>query len=119
MMKVATRMESRDMEHVSLVALLQRETGGASAEVIDQVTTNIRGRMEVRRLVRTLTAQGRLARWIVSLMPLALIALILDGLPGLPRSAVPETLGLIALVFAGILVVIGSYVIKRIVEINV
>src|SRR5262249_55798599 len=70
--RVGVRMANRDMDQVALIALLQRETGGSSAEVIDQVTENIRGRMEVRRLVRTLTAQGRLARWIVSLMPVFL-----------------------------------------------
>jgi tight adherence protein B len=119
LLKVATRMESRDMEHVSLVARLQRETGGASAEVIDQVTANIRGRMEVRRLVRTLTAQGRLARWIVSLMPLAVIALILIVYPAYLEPLFEKTVGLLALLIAGIMVVLGSYVIKRIVEIHV
>jgi tight adherence protein B len=119
MRKVAVRMENLDMEHVALVALLQRETGGASAEVIDQVADNIRGRMEIRRLVRVLTAQGRLARWIVSLMPLALILAILAVYPDYLDPLLTETLGIIALVFCAVMVVIGSLVIKRVVEIKV
>ena len=62
-------MNNRDLDQVAIVAALQRDTGGNSAEVLDQVAENIRGRMELRRLIRVLTAQGRLARWIVSLLP--------------------------------------------------
>jgi tight adherence protein B len=119
MKRVADRMQSHDMEHVALVAMLQRETGGASAEVIDQVSDNIRGRMEVRRLVHTLTAQGRLARWIVSAMPIVLVFAILIIFPQYLDPLFHETVGQIALVFAAILVVAGSLVIKRIVEIKV
>ena len=65
----ARRMDSRDMEQVAVVALLQRDAGGNMAEVLDRVIENIRARQEVLRLVRTLTAQGRLSRWILSLLP--------------------------------------------------
>lgn len=117
--KVATRMDNRDMEQLALVAMLQRETGGASADVIDQVTFNIRGRMDVRRLVRSLTAQGRLARWIVSIMPLVLVAMILVIFPEYLDPLFQRTIGIVALVIAGFMVVCGSLVIKRIVEIKV
>ena len=119
MRKVAERMESQDMEHVALVALLQRETGGASAEVIDQVSENIRGRMEVRRLVRVLTAQGRLARWIVSLMPVVLFLMIMSIYPEYLDPMVHETFGLAVLFIAGLMVLAGSYVIGRIIDIKV
>ncbi len=117
--RVGERMNNTDMKQVALIALLQRETGGSSAEVIDQVTTNIRGRMEVRRLVRTLTAQGRLARWIVSLMPVALVLAISLIYPAFLRPLFHETIGVVALVIGTLMVIAGSYVIKRIVEIKV
>ncbi len=65
-----TRMQSRDLEQVALVALLQRDAGGNAAEVIDQVAYNIRTRQELRRLARTLTAQGRMTRWILTALPI-------------------------------------------------
>ena len=55
----ARRMKSRDLEQVILVARLQRETGGNTAEVLDQVADTARERSELRRLIQTLTAQGR------------------------------------------------------------
>ena len=69
-------MKNRDIEQVALVASVQSETGGNAAEVLDRVTESIRERQELRRLVRTLTAQGRLARWIVSLLPVGLLLVI-------------------------------------------
>ncbi len=117
--RVGARMENPDMTQVALIALLQRETGSSSAEVIDHVANNVRARMEVRRLVRTLTAQGRLARWIVSLMPLGLLIAISGIVPGYLDPLFHTTLGVVFLVAGAIMVVMGSLVIKRIVEIKV
>ena len=66
------RMDNQDLDQVALVARLQREVGSNSAEVLDRVIETVRGRMELRRLVRTLTAQGRLSRWILTALPVSL-----------------------------------------------
>src|SRR5205823_7998350 len=67
---VAKRMNSRDLEQVALVAELQLTTGGNVAEVLDVVVGTIRDRQDVRRLLKTLTAQGRMARWILTGLPI-------------------------------------------------
>ena len=69
-------MENSDLEQVALVAALQRETGGNTAEVLDRVSDTIRERFELRRMVKTLTTQGRMSRWVVSFLPVGLLALI-------------------------------------------
>ena len=66
---VVERMENKDLDQVALVARLQREVGSNSAEVLDRVVETVRGRMELRRLVRTLTAQGRFSRWVLTALP--------------------------------------------------
>ena len=114
-----TRMQSRDLDQVALVALLQRDAGGNAAEVIDQVALNIRVRQELRRLVRTLTAQGRMARWVLTLLPIAVfVALFLIDRTYL-APLWETTPGLVGLILGMIMVVIGSLVIKRIVNIKV
>ncbi len=117
--RVGVRMDNPDMSQVALIALLQRETGSSSAEVIDQVASNIRGRMDIRRLVRTLTAQGRLARWIVTAMPPLMLLAVSLLAPGYLHPLFHEAIGLVFLVAGAIMVVIGWFVIKRIVEIKV
>jgi tight adherence protein B len=116
---VADRMGSRELEQVALVAELQREAGGNMAEVLDTVVETIRERFDLRRLVQTLTAQGRLARWIVSLLPVAL-ALILSFLnPAYMSPLFKTTTGHVLIVIAAVMVVSGSLIIKKIVDIKV
>jgi tight adherence protein B len=117
--KVVERMRSRDLEQVALVASLQSETGGNAAEVLDRVTETIRERMDLRRLARTLTAQGRLARWIVSLLPIGILIAINVIAPDYMKPMFTHTSGLIMLTVGAISIIAGSFVIGRIVEIDV
>jgi len=72
LMVMGQRMDNLDVEQVAIVTRLQREAGGNTAEVLDRVVENIRGRMELKRLVRVLTAQGRIARYILTSIPVVL-----------------------------------------------
>ena len=116
---VVERMDSRELEQVALVAAVQRSSGGNTAEVLDRVTETIRERFELRRTVRTLTAQGRLSRWVVSILPLFLLSAITLINPGYMSSLYGSGGGRIALAVAALMVIAGSLVIKRIVNIKV
>ena len=116
---VAHRMANRDLDQVALVAALQQETGGNTAEVLDRVSDTIRGRFELRRLVRTLTTQGRMSRWVVSFLPVGLLVLITAINPGYMAPLYTHPLGRVLLLVAGLMVVAGSLVIRRIIDIKV
>ena len=115
---VGRRMGNRDLEQVGLVAALQRETGGNMAEVLDRVTETIRERFEIRRIVQTLTAQGRMSRWVVSLLPIVLLATITVLNPTYVEPLYKETFGRVLLAVAAVMLVAGSLVIKKIVDIK-
>jgi tight adherence protein B len=117
--EVARRMESDDVEQVALLAELQREAGGNMAEVLDTVVDTIRDRFDLRRLVKTLTAQGRMARWILTLLPAFLGCVISMLNPGYMRPLFDTPGGRFALIVAIVMIVCGSLVIKRIVNIKV
>ena len=116
---VVRRMASRDLEQISLVAELQREAGGNAAEVIDRVAETVRDRFELRRLINTLTIQGRMSRWIVTALPVALVVLVSLNNPHYLTPLTSHELGKVAIVFAVLLVIGGSLVIKKIVDIKV
>jgi tight adherence protein B len=116
---VVERMESRELEQVALVGALQRETGGNTAEVLDRVTDTIRERFELQRAVRTLTAQGRMSRWVLTALPLFLLVAITLINPGYMEVMYGSTGGRVILVLSAISVTCGSLVIKRIVNIKV
>jgi len=116
---VAQRMKSREVEQVALVSSLQRETGSNSAEVLDRVIENIRERQGLRRLVRTLTAQGRMARWVVSFLPLGLLLVISLVNPTYMKPLFTHSSGRIMIAVGAIMIVTGSLVIKKIVNIKI
>lgn len=112
---VAQRMECKDLEWVVSAIDINRETGGNLSEILNQVSTTIRERGHIARHVRTLTAEGRLSARILTLLPLVMIlwqwkvnpdnfALLLHGA------------GLIALIVAGTLMVLGGTWVRRIVR---
>ncbi|HYS70105.1 MAG TPA: type II secretion system F family protein [Gemmatimonadaceae bacterium] len=116
---VVQRMDSRELEQVALVGALQRETGGNTAEVLDQVTDTIRERFELKRTVQTLTAQGRMSRWVLTLLPIFLLIAITLINPGYMHVMYASMAGKALLVISAISVAGGSLVIKRIVNIRV
>ena len=119
LMVMARRMQSYDAEQIALVMRLQREAGGNTAEVLDRVAEVIRGRMELRRLVEVLTAQARISRWILTALPIfVLLALLFTGGDYL-QPMFDSLVGKIALVVGGIMVLIGSFWIKKISELDV
>jgi tight adherence protein B len=116
---VVNRMDSRDLEQVGIVAQLQRESGSNAAEVVDRVAETIRERFELRRLIKTLTVQGRMSRWIVSALPVVILLLLQLINPHYMHPLVASLGGKIVLGFAAALCVGGSLVIKKIVDIKV
>jgi tight adherence protein B len=118
MERTAARMDSHDFQYVAAVIRLQSDAGGNTAEILDRVIDTLRDRQDLRRLVRTLTAQGRLAHWIVTALPvLLLIALTLiasDYMHPLYHRA----LGIITLIVGALLLFAGSLTIRRIVDID-
>jgi tight adherence protein B len=116
---VVQRMQSKDLEQVALVAALQRETGGNTAEVLERVTETIRERLALRRLVQTLTAQGRMSRWVLTAIPVVLLLAISALNPDYVAPLYSETLGRLLLGTATVMVVAGSLIIGKIVNIKV
>jgi tight adherence protein B len=116
---VAERMASRDVEQLALVAQLQREAGGDAAEVVDRVAETVRERFDLKRLIQTLTMQGRMSRWIVSALPIVVVIAVALENPHYFHPMTSTTGGRIVLGFAAAWAIAGSFVIKSIVEIEV
>jgi tight adherence protein B len=116
---VTKRMKSDDFHHVAIVAALQRDAGGNTAEVVDLVTETVRERIELRRMVRALTAQGRLAGAVLTVLPGAILALVSVINPDYVHPLFHSTTGLVAVGVGGGMTILGSYVINRIVNIEV
>jgi tight adherence protein B len=116
---VAERMASRDVEQLALVAQLQREAGGDAAEVVDRVAETVRERFDLKRLIATLTMQGRMTRWIVSALPIFVLIVIRLENPHYFHPLLSTLGGKVVFGAAALWATIGSFIIKKIVEIEV
>jgi tight adherence protein B len=114
----AQRMQSTDMDQLAVLALVQREAGGNTAEVLDQVTANIRARMDIRRLVKVLTAQGKFSSWVIAFVPLGILIFLVMVNPSHLDPLIHETVGQVASVMAVLMMMLGFYVIRRIITIE-
>ena len=66
------RVPLQDMKITAAAILIQKESGGNLAEVLDKTSAVIRDRFRLRRQIRVYTAQGRLTGWILTLLPVVL-----------------------------------------------
>jgi tight adherence protein B len=74
MRATAERMGSEDLEWVASAVEINREAGGNLAEVLSNVNETVRGRYRLRRLIKTLTAEGRISLKVLTIIPLAAFA---------------------------------------------
>lgn len=116
---VQQRMNNREVLQIALVAQIQREAGGNIAEVLDRITESLRQSAELRRMVKALTAQGRLSRWVVTALPLFLLLAISLMNPAYMKPLFTTGLGLFMLALAGGMMFMGSFVIGKIVNFRV
>lgn len=119
MLNMARRIDSLDIKFFVTAVVVQRETGGNLAEIMDNIAHIIRERFRILGDVRTLTAHGRFSGVILSVLPIAmgfLIALIApEYMLGFLRDPAGQALLLVALV----LQLIGFIWIRRVVNIRV
>jgi tight adherence protein B len=116
---LVTRVPLQDIKIVCTAILIQRESGGNLAEVLEKTSTVIRERFRLKRQVLTHTAQGRLTGWILTLLPVVLGCLLYMVNPDLMSNLWKKELGIKLLYAAGTMIVIGGLIIRKIVNMDV
>jgi tight adherence protein B len=70
--EMVERLPNNELEVVIRAILAQRKSGGNLAELLETMEETIRGRVRILEELRTLTSQGRMSSWIITLLPVAL-----------------------------------------------
>src|SRR5207302_2678706 len=119
LMNLTERVPLVDVKFFVTAVMLQRETGGNLAEILDNLSYVIRERFKIQRQVRVYTAQGRLTMALLMGMPPIIVAVLLVLNPGFIRPLFADPIGH-ALVVGGItLQTVGYFVIRKIIRIQV
>jgi len=116
---LADRVDSKELHLFVIAVLLQRETGGNLAEVLDGTAAVIRERLRILGDVRAMTAQARLSAGILSALPVALAFFIMVTAPEYMSVLLREQGGRWLLASAAMMQVIGFLIMRRIAQIKV
>jgi tight adherence protein B len=119
LLNLTDRVPLVDVKFFVTAVMLQRETGGNLAEILDNLSYVIRERFKILRQVRVHTAQGRLTMVLLMALPPTIVVIMLTVNPGFIRPLFTDPLGH-ALIVGGItLQTLGYFVIRRIIRIQV
>jgi tight adherence protein B len=116
---LATRVPSTDLRYFVIAVLIQRETGGNLAELLDNISILIRARLKLLGSIRVLSAEGRLSAWILTILPFALALAINFINPAFLALLWKDPTGLKMVGAALVLMIVGIFWMWRIIRIRV
>lgn len=120
------RVRSDDLELMTTAISIQHQVGGNLAEILDSIAFTIRERVRIKGEIKTLTAQQRMSGYVVAGLPIGLVGILMVIAPKFmdpmfqnPPALMGLPLGVIILGAGGLMMVIGFFLIRRIVDIEV
>jgi len=116
---MASRVPSVDVRFFITALLIQKDSGGNLAQLLDELARVIRERFRIHREVQIKTAQGRLTATILIALPIGMLVFMKMVNPGYVNVLFEDPLGIRVLMGAGVMQLIGAAIIWRIVQIEV
>lgn len=116
LLQLLDRVPSADLRVLVTAIMVQKDTGGNLAEILDRTAFVIRERFRIQGEIRVHTAQGRLTGWILSLLPVAMMLLLNIVNPGYSRILFDSPAGRRLIYLSIGLLAVGSTIIHRIVN---
>jgi tight adherence protein B len=110
------RIPSQDLRVVVTGILVQKDTGGNLAEILDRTVKVIRERLRIQGEIKTHTAQGRLTGWILCGLPVIMLVLINMINPGYSNVLFEPGFGRTLLYVGIVLLIAGGLIIRQIVN---
>jgi tight adherence protein B len=119
LINLTERMPLVDVKFFVTAVMLQRETGGNLAELLDNLSYVIRERFKILRQVKVYTAQGRLTMMLLMAMPPVIVITMLVMKAEFIQPLFADQIGHVFIAAAISLQTVGYFVIRRIIRIQV
>jgi tight adherence protein B len=116
---LCTRVPNLDLKFFVTSVVIQRQTGGDLAEILDRIGYVIRERIKILGQVKALTAEGRLSGIVLVALPIGLFILMLWMKPDYIEMLWTDPMGIKMSIGAIVMMLIGTYAIKKIIDIKV
>jgi tight adherence protein B len=119
LLNLASRVPSMDVKYLVIAVLIQRETGGNLAELLDNISSIIRARLKLLGTIRVLSAEGRLSAWVLALLPFGTALLINVMNPGFMSLLWSDPAGNRMVYYVLALMLFGIACMRKIIRIRV
>jgi len=119
LLNLAERVPLVDVKFFVTAVMIQRETGGNLAEILDKLSYVIRERFKILRQVRVYTAQGRLTMMILMALPPGVCIIMMFTNPEFISVLFTDRIGHLLITIGLVLQTIGFFLIRRIINIKV
>jgi tight adherence protein B len=119
LMRAAERMKSEDLKWAVTGLAIQREVGGSLSRILDTSAKTIRERAELRREVRTLSAEGRLSAVVLAGLPILIFLFLLITRPSYVSVFWSEPIGNIMMIAMALLFMGGWFWVNKLVTVRV
>lgn len=116
MSQMMDRVPSQDLRVLVTGILVQKETGGNLAEILDRTAQTIRERIKIQGEIRTHTAQGRMTGYILCALPIVMLIVINFINPGYFRVLVENPTGRMISYIGVVLLAVGGLIIRQIIN---
>lgn len=117
--QLANRVDCDDLNFFVVSVIVQRETGGNLAEIIENLSHLIRERFKLHGRVRVLSAEGKLSAIVLIAIPFLVVAALAVMNPKYIRVLIEDPIGKI-LIFCSLgMMAVGAYVMKKMIAIKV
>lgn len=118
LLNLAARVPITDLRYFVIAVLIQRESGGNLAELLDKISALIRARLALLGRIRVLSAEGRLSAWILSCLPFATALVMYFLNPDFMSILWTDPAGLMMVATALGMMVTGIFAMSRIIKIR-
>lgn len=116
MTQMLDRVPSQDLRVLVTGMLVQKETGGNLAEILDRIANTIRERLKLQGEIKTHTAQGRLTGWILCMLPIVMLIVINMINPGYSSVLINTPIGKLLSYIGIFLLITGGLIIRQIIN---
>jgi tight adherence protein B len=116
---LSERIECMDLSFFVTSLIVQRETGGNLAEILESISRLIRQRFELLGRVAALSAEGKLSAYILFGLPFAIAGILWQLNKGYMQLLITDPMGTTMITIAGVLMCVGAIIMRNMILIKV
>jgi len=116
---LSARIDSTDLRFFGMSVIIQRQTGGNLAEILENISSLIRERMKLMGRIRVLSAEGKMSAIVLVILPFLIFVAASMVNPNYLPTLLNDPIGHILIAISLGMMTVGIFVMKKMVTIKV